>query len=809
MRRSLHSSRFILPFLAFLSCPGSTPVDFDRDIRPVLSDHCYACHGPDREQRKAKLRLDTREGLLGGPFVPGRPDESPALARIGAEDPEERMPPPGEGRPLSPEQIRLLRRWVAEGAEWKGHWAFEPVRAPEPPPSAGWGRNAIDRFVGRRLEQASLSPEPEAERSELIRRAWLDLLGLPPPPAAVTAFVEDPLPYAWERLLDRLFASPHYGERMVWEWLDAARYADSNGYQGDQERTMWPWRDWAIDALNRNMPFDEFTLWQLAGDLLPGATEEQILATGFLRNHMINGEGGRIAEENRVDYVMDMAETTGTVWLGLTFNCCRCHDHKFDPVGQDDYYRFFAFFNQTPVDGGGGNPQTPPVLEVPDREQERLRTELATIRKELESALRESEQALDPDSLPEEIAAILRTGIGRRKIEQLETLARLAEERGIPWDGVELADVRRRERSLQGAIPRVMVMKEREEPRSTFILARGLYNQPGEEVEAGTPEALPAIPERVPRNRLGLAQWITAPGNPLTARVFVNRQWALFFGRGLVDTPEDFGTQGSRPTHPELLDWLSRRFMESGWNVKRLQRLILESATWRQSSRAGREKRERDPDNRLLSRGPRHRLPSWMIRDQALAASELWVEEMGGAPVRPYQPEGVWAEFTFGKKNYRTDTGAALYRRSVYTFWRRIIGPTMLFDSASRQICTVRPRRTSSPLHALVTLNGTGYLEASRALAVRVLEQAESAGARLDLAFGRMVGRRPDAGEREILLTRLEEARRTFAEEPGQARSYLSIGQHRPDPPTDPVELAAWTFVCHLILNLDETLTKQ
>jgi mono/diheme cytochrome c family protein len=726
----------LLPFALFSLTSAQVfaadPVDFGREILPILSDNCFQCHGPDAKARKAELRLDTEAGALrkADPvMIPGKSGESEVIRRLLSTEKSKRMPPPKTGRTLTARQITVLRQWIDEGAKWGKHWAFEKPRRPALPVvrDTQWPRNPLDHFILARLKQEGLNPSPEASRATLIRRVTLDLTGLPPTPQQVDAVLADDSPDWYEKLVDRLMASPHYGERMVWEWLDAARYADSNGYQGDGERTMWPWRDWAVDAINRNLPFDEFTIWQLAGDLLPNATFQQKLATAFCRNHMINGEGGRIPEENRVDYVMDMAETTGTVWLGLTFNCCRCHDHKFDALTQRDYYSLFAFFNQTPVNGGGGDPATKPVLEV---------------------------------------------------IPKLLTLKPV----------------------------RVMVMEDMAKPRETFILSRGNYEKPGEKVTAAIPAALPAAKAS---NRLDLARWLVTTDNPLTARVTVNRAWMQFFGTGLVKTPEDFGVQGEKPSHPDLLDWLACEF-RSNWDVKALHRLIVTSATYRQSSKVTPALHERDPQNRLLASGPRFRLPSWMIRDQALAASGLLARQIGGPPVNPYQPPGVWEEATFGGKRYQQDHGDALHRRSVYTFWRRIIGPTPFFDTAPRQTCVVKPTRTNSPLHALTTLNDVTYVEAARALAERVLTAVgPEPEPRLDLAFRLVLARQPNSEEKSVLLAALARLRREFADDPTAAKKLLAVGESKRNDKLDVIEHAAWTALATALLNLDETLTRE
>jgi hypothetical protein len=811
---------------------GETPasIDFSREILPILSDNCFLCHGPDVKTRKANLRLDTRDGALRRQdpvIVPGQSVESELFLRISSSDEAEVMPPPRSNRTLTPAQVTLLKSWIDSGARWGQHWALEPPRHPALPPvkQGNWPANGIDRFILQRLEREALPPAPEAPKETLLRRVSLDLTGLPPAPEDVDALLADTAPDAYERLVDRLLASPAYGERMAWDWLDAARYADSNGYQGDQDRTMWPWRDWVIGALNANLPFDQFTVEQIAGDLLPGAAREQKLATAFCRNHMINGEGGRIAEENRIDYIMDMTETVGTIWLGLTFNCCRCHDHKFDPLRQRDYYALFAFFNQTPVTGGGGNPQTPPVLDLATPEQVAKQAEVAAGLKAAVKKVAQIEQTLFPHApekpasdspkatvLKPEIVALLELAPDRRSRAQVERLVGF-------WEAAEpayaallkahIAAIDARASAAQ-SVTRVMVMEDMPAPRETFLLARGSYEKPTEKVTAAVPGALPPLESDAPRNRLGLARWLVAPANPLTPRVTVNRVWQQFFGNGLVKTPEDFGVQGEKPSHPELLDWLAAEFVQSGWDIKALHRLIVTSATYRQASRVPPALAERDPQNRLLARGPRYRLPAWMIRDQALAASGLLVPNRGGPPVKPYQPAGVWEEATFGTKKYAQDHGAALYRRSLYTFWRRIIGPTAFFDTASRQTCVVKPGRTNSPLHALLTLNDVTYVEAARALAQRVLLEADpSPQARVERAFRRVLARRPSASEMEVLLASLTRITGEFAGDPQGVERHLNVGESKRNPRLDPLEHASFTVLCSALFNLDEALSKE
>lgn len=802
-----------------------TPIAFSRDIRPILAGHCFKCHGPDEASREADLRLDTEEGARKALETEG--GVTKLLGRITSHDPDLVMPPPDAKKPLKPAQIQLLTRWVEAGAAWGSHWAFEPLVAAVIPEfatdQAASLRNPIDHFVQARLAARGVLPSPEASRETLVRRATLDLTGLPPTPEEVDAFVSDTSDDAWEKVVDRLLSSPAYGERMAWSWLDAARYADSNGYQGDNERTMWPWRDWVIDAFNRNLPYDDFTVWQLAGDLLPEATFEQKLATGFCRNHMINGEGGRIAEENRVDYVLDMSETTGTVWLGLTMNCCRCHDHKFDPLTQHDYYRLSAFFNQTPVDGGGGNAQTPPVLEAPSSEQRQRVAEIEAQLAEVSQQMRQRKKELDSSNSLIPVSQIPDEKPTPEQREQVAAAHRATD----PAYAALLADQERLQKSLndlRGSFPKVMVMQDMPEPRKTWVLTRGLYSKHGDEVTANVPEKLPQLPAGETINRLALARWIVSDDNPLTARVTVNRFWQQFFGIGLVKTTEDFGVQGEIPIQQDLLDWLAADFRQHGWDVKRLIRQIVVSHTYRQTSRivtrhAGTQNvsgethglsYEDDPENRYLSRGPRFRLPSWVLRDQALAASGLLVRDIGGTPVKGYQPAGVWEETTFGRKQYEQDHGDALFRRSLYTFWRRIIAPTMFFDNATRQTCTVKSFRTNTPLHALLTLNDVTFVESARALAEHVLmaEIADDTG-RLDAVCRRLLARRATDSEKTILLAAVSRSRGEFQADPDAVMKLLAIGESKRNEQLDSIEHAVWTSLALAVMNLDEALTKE
>jgi hypothetical protein len=830
----MHTRLFVaLTLLCLLhrTADAEEKVDFARDVLPILSDHCFRCHGPDEKARKAHLRLDLKEEALGGKspvIVPGKSAESDVVKRIVSADPEVVMPPPKANKPLKPEQIALLKRWIDQGATWGQHWSFvKPVRPPVPKPSTQYPvlSNPIDKFVVARLAKEGLKPSPEADKERLIRRVTLDLTGLPPTPEEVDAFLKDATPNAYEKVVDRLLASPRFGERMAWDWLDAARYADSNGYQGDGERTMWPWRDWVVRAFNENLPYDKFTVWQLAGDRLPNATKEQILATGFNRNHMINGEGGRIPEENRVEYVFDQTETTGTIWLGLTLTCARCHDHKFDPISRRDYYRLFAYFNQTPVNGGGGSGQTAPVIDfaTPEQEQKRKTAQAAydaLVKKvvPIEAKLREAGMVKNKDgkyetTLPQVIESALRKGPNDRADQNYDELIKHFKDTEPEYVKLlgELRKARRERDAANVAVPKVMVMADLPQPRDTFMLTRGAYDKKEGKVVPGTPDVFSDqwFPPVFRQNRLDLANWIVSPDNPLTARVTVNRFWQTFFGTGLVKTTEDFGVQGERPSHPELLDWLAVEFVESKWDTKRLVRLMVTSATYRQSSKLTPQLIERDPENRLLARGPRHRLPSWMIRDQALVASGLLTPTIGGPAVKTYQPAGIWEEATFGNKRYQQDKGEALYRRSLYVFWRRIIGPTVFFDAATRQTCSVKTVTTNTPLHALATLNDVTYVEAARALAQLALEKGGDTDAeRLAFAFRRATARKPTAQELQILTGALERQRELFAKDPAEAAKLLKVGDSPRNEKLDATDHAALAVVCLLILNMDETLNK-
>ena len=1005
-------TRIVLIAILLLPLSAKAAVDFSRDVLPILSDTCFKCHGPDGNARKAKLRLDREQDAKAEVIVPGKSEVSELIARIFSDDPDEQMPPPDSKLKLTAAQKATLKAWVDAGAKWGKHWAYEPPRQSALPQvkNAKWPRNEIDNFILARLEREKLKPSAEANKITWLRRVSLDLTGLPPTPEEVDAFlkstIENPKS-AFEIVVDRLLASPRYGERMAWDWLEAARYADSNGYQGDRERTMWPWRDWVVRALNTNQRYDEFTVEQIAGDLLPNATEQQVLATGFNRNHMINGEGGRIAAENRVEYVFDQTETVGTVWMGLTFNCCRCHDHKFDPLTQRDYYSLFSFFNNSPVSGGGGDPATAPNISVgtPAQQKEILGLDqtIIALGKEIEQR-KAGMQSKQPEWEQQKLKEVMKSGwqvlnpekvkAAKQTLELLEDHSVLAKgvfpnhdeytveivsardtlsgirlealqhaslpagglsrvkggnfvltdfamtiqrKGGKPepvkfakakatynqggldvaqaidnkpssgwgvWPGKQVtqpqtavftlaeplakakgarlvfrlkfnhaakqhvmgrlrlsatdikdpdfgtggllqalnteapkrtkamrelvsremlkedsasaklesarAAAQKRIGAIRKGFPKVMVMGEGK-PRQTKVLTRGAYNNPTDVVvNSNTPESLSPFPKGSPKNRLGLAAWLVNDQHPLTARVTVNRIWQQFFGTGFVKTTDNFGVQSERPSHPALLDWLALEFIKSDWDVKLLHKRIVLSATYRQSSRVTPALHERDPENRLLARMTRQRLPSWMIRDQALFVSGLLVEKQGGPPVKPYQPGGVWAEATFGKKRYSQDKGEALYRRSLYTFWRRIVGPTMFFDESKRQTCEVRRALTNTPLHALVTLNDIAYVEAARAMAQRVLKEGGADDeARVSHAFRLATSREPKLSERVILLQRLNQLRATYAKDHKAAQALLAVGEFKRDEKLNATDHAAYSVLCNLILNLDEVITRE
>lgn len=997
---------------------------FQREVLPLLSDRCFHCHGPDETHREADLRFDLREEATadrGGyaAIVPGDAEASEAYQRIVSDDEYMVMPPAdSHHEALTKEEAETIRRWIDAGAKWGKHWAFDPPKRPEVP---GTAAHPIDAFVRRRLEAEGIKPAERAESHTLARRLAFDLTGLPPTTEQADKLSDDDSPAAYKALADELLASPRYGERMAMWWLDAARYSDTDGFQQDETRDNWPWRDWVIKAFNTNKRFDRFTIEQFAGDLLPDATTEQKMATCFHRNHQTNGEGGRLAEESRVDYVIDRVNTVGAVWLGLTLGCAQCHSHKFDPISHEEYYQFTAFFNSIDETGSAGRKATPyldyqsphsqEVYEKAARlakarsEAEREQASLAepAFREWVEQQIgedhsdHESWQAVqavrlttangaeltqrddasivasgkNPDSefytvvaespatrvtalrlevLPDpsstegrlsrgetgefvlttfklqvrdaeraqltdvdiaraaadleeaaddekygKINGVLhddprngwtvsvegsgepRTAIfyfdeplnladGQQLVANLghastykgATITRfrlsvtsvpaevLKPAQPTPLERLAAADVdsadelpddlvkdlrrqflathgpyqdahraaemaRLQERNLKPLVDpvQVMVLAEREKPRKTYILERGVWDAHGAEVVPGVPAAVVDSPDRKVDSRLDLAEWIVSPENPLTSRVIVNQVWQLFFGEGLVRTPDDFGLQGELPTHPDLLDWLAVEFVESGWDVKHLVRLIVTSETYQQSSDIRPELLDRDPKNELLARGARFRLPSWMIRDAAFAYSGLLDDSLGGPPVYPYQPDGVWDALFKGKFTYDTSQGPLQFRRTVYAFWRRSLAPTFLFDTASRRICEVRPRLTNTPLHALSLMNDLGQLEASRALAVELVESESTQEERIDALFNRVVLRSPTDEEKSLLTKKLNNWIDYYERSPEEAERLVAFGQPELHPQDNVPQTAAYSVLSSLVLNLDEVITHE
>lgn len=734
-------------------------ISFNFDVKPILSDKCFLCHGPDAGTREAGLRLDTEEGAFAAlgelkdhyAIVPGKKEESKLIFRIFNEDPNVRMPPPVSNLSLSEYQKEVLEKWIEQGAEYESHWSFIPPVKPELPvvKNTSWAKNDIDLFIARKLESKNIQPAERAAKEKLLRRLYFDLTGLPPTIEAIDNFLADESEAAYEQLVDQLLASKEYGERMSSDWLDVARYADSHGYQDDLERTMWPWRDWVIHAFNSNLPFDKFITWQLAGDLLDKPTKEQILATGFNRNHKITQEGGVVDEEYRIEYVMDRTITTSKSLIGITMECGRCHDHKYDPVSQNEFYQMFDFFNQVDEKGRIDYGEIPaPYLELTD---ELIANEIPFIHK--------------PDSI-EEI--------------------------------------------------KVMVMADSSGIRKTHFLNRGAYDAKGDVVTAGTPKAILEFDENAPKNRLGLANWFLDEKNPLTARVIVNRYWQLIFGRGIVSTPADFGNQGAIPSHPELLDWLAVSFRESGWDVKGLIKNMVMSATYQQSSKISKELLYLDPENELLARGARYKLTAEMIRDNALAISGLLVRKVGGPSVKPYQPKGLWKETTGGGggslTNYIEGQGEHLYRRSLYTFWKRTVPPPsmMTFDTASRDFCEVKRQKTSTPLQALVLLNDPQYIEAARVLASNVLKsELDDDEAQIKELFKIVLSRLPDTKELKQMYSYLEGANEELNDGTTNMDQLLNVGKTPLDENIEKEELYKYTTLACVLLNLEETIIKS
>jgi hypothetical protein len=752
-----------LVILGLLLPAKATEIDFASDIRPLLSDACYHCHGPDANAREGGFRLDDRADALASEVL----TSGEMLERLTSDAPDIRMPPPDSKRRLLSGDREKLKRWVEAGADWPEddrHWAFIPPRRPGQPTviDPQWARNGIDRFVLARLESEGLTPSPEADKETLLRRVSFDLTGLPPSIEELDALLQDKSDNAYEKAVERFLESPRFGEHQAVDWLEASRFADTDGYQNDRLRYMWVWRDWLIDAINRNMPFDRFVTEQMAGDLLPDRDFFTQVATGFNRNHRINSEGGAIPDEWIVEYVADRVETTGTMFLGLTMTCSRCHDHKYDPISQKEFYRLFAFFNGIDEAGlGPNNGNSPPFIKVP---------------KTWPDLTDEQTKFVTPEPM---------------KIKVVQT--------SVP-------------RPQPGGENTVMVLHERAEPRATFRLDRGQYDHPdeSEELSPATPAALGAWDETWPSNRLGLARWLTDPGHPLTARVTVNRIWQHYFGMGLVKTSENFGVQGDFPSHPELLDWLATEFVGIRWDVKAMHRLIVTSATYRQQSVTSSKMRELDPENRLLARGPRKRLSPFSLRDSVLFASGLLESTIGGPSVKPYMPPAIWSSISNAK--YKQDQGAKLYRRSLYTYWRRTVPPPtmMAFNAAARETCIVRSDQTTTPLQALTLMNNIAFVEAARNLAQRMLdEDAMTSSQRITRAFRRVTSREPKEGERMLLMEDLTFYMKDFRANPEAAVRLLAVGDSSSGQNFDPAELAAYTLIANTLLNLDEAITEN
>ncbi|MCX7419515.1 MAG: PSD1 and planctomycete cytochrome C domain-containing protein [Planctomycetia bacterium] len=820
-------------------------LDFNRDIRPILSENCFYCHGQDANKRQAELRLDVRDAAIKlGAITPSDVTKSSLVERIKSDDPERLMPPAKSNRRLSAEQKKTLERWITEGADYQTHWAFITPKRPAEltVKRADWVRNPIDRFVVAKLEAEGLEHSAEADRATLIRRLSADLIGLPPTPAEVDAFVADADPQAYDKLVERLLSSRHYGERMALPWLDAARYADSNGFQQDGDTWQWMWRDWVVRALNTDLPFDQFTIWQLAGDLLPDATTDQKIASGFNRNHLLNGEGGAIAEEQRFVILFDRIDTTATNWLGLTMACAQCHDHKYDPITQRDYYSLLDAFNRLPE---SGTPQyfssrvrvAAPFIELPTEENQ---AKIADFEKQITAADAEATPLVNAafegwrigisadgkpaegKGLPDAVAAILKKPDGERTDDEkksLETGLRKHFDEKVRATLASKIPVLPKLDSLRQQLnsyradqtPRVMVMSDAQ-PRQTSILSRGEYLQPTEKVSFATPAFLPPLPTGAPTNRLGFAQWLVSAEHPLTARVQVNRMWQHFFGAGIVKTSEDFGVQSEYPLHGPLLDWLAVEFRERGWSMKTMHRLIVTSATYRQSSRITPDLRARDIENRFFARASRFRMPSLLLRDWSLAASGLLDARIGGVPVYPYQPDDIWEALAITKERdftYPASKGTDLYRRSLYTFWRRTVGPANMFDASNRQACRVRAIPTSTPLHALTTLNDPTWVEAARSLAEQSLKAAADVDGRITHAFRRVLGRKPTDRDLQTLRRALERQSAIYKSDPAAAQKLLTVGTSKRDESLNLTDHAALAAVCLAIFNLDETLTRE
>jgi mono/diheme cytochrome c family protein len=812
-RRGLLLAFVLLPALP---AGAAAPVSFNRDIRPILSDNCFFCHGPDANHRQADLRLDDRENALAAKaIVPGKPAESGIVARIRSTKADELMPPPDSHKKLDERQKELLARWIEAGAEYEPHWSFvKPVR-----PAAPAGPAAIDQLVRARLAEKGLAPAAEADRRTLIRRLSFDLTGLPPEPAEVEAFVADASPDAYDRLVTRLLASPHYGERMAIGWLDVARFADTIGYHSDNPRNVWPWRDWVIRSFNDNKPFDRFTIEQLAGDLLPDATLETRVGSAFNRLLLSTEEGGAQPKDYEARMLTDRVRAVGTVWLGQTTGCAQCHDHKFDPFTQKDFYSLGAFFAdiQEPILGRREEgvvvaaPEELAKLAGLDAALAEARKKFDAIVPQLDAAQRQWEADVVaygvtlPELAPESKATEPEKNALRDYFRGRATKLFVPER-----DGLAAAEKARD--GFYGPLAKCLVSVKAPKPRTVRVLPRGNWmDETGPEMKPAFPAALPkpAIEGRDP-DRLDLARWLVSREHPLTARVFVNRLWKQFFGSGLSRVLDDLGAQGEPPANPELLDWLACEFMESGWDVKKLVRTIVSSATYRQASTAKPEVVAADPDNRLFARQSAFRLDAELVRDAALSTAGLLVRTIGGPSAKPYQPEGYWENLNFPTRTYPADTGAGQYRRGLYTWWQRsFLHPSMLaFDAPSREECCAERNRSNIPQQALVLLNDPSYVEAARTLAAKIVaEGGADADARVAWAWRRVLGRPPRVEEMQTVLPLVRGHLEQYKADAAAAEALLKTGQ-TPVPEGDRAELAAWTHVARVLLNLHETITR-
>jgi hypothetical protein len=806
---------------------AAKPVDYSREVQPILTAHCYACHGPDEGKRKAKLRLDVREVALRKAIKPGDATHSSLLQRITSDDADEVMPPPASKKErLGAAQIDVLRRWIDEGAKFDLHWSYiKPVRPALPSvKNKDWVRNPIDAFIAAGQESHGFTPAPEADRVTLIRRLSFDLIGLPPTPEEVDAFVNDKSPEAYEKLVDRLLASKHHGERMAMYWLDLVRYADTAGYHSDNHRDVWLFRDYVIDTFNANKRFDQFTIEQLAGDLLPNPTTEQRIASGYNRLLQTTEEGGAQPKEYTAKYAADRVRNASSVWLASTMGCCECHNHKFDPFTSKDFYSFEAFFADIQEQAVGRQAQTPILtaaqeaqLKKIDADLARLKADLAKPRPEVDAgqANWEEKAKADKAKLPKPVADALAVESAKRTPQQKQVVADHYRTLAPELEALrrELAEAQGKRDAVMKTVPTTLVTTA-VAPRVVRFLPRGNWlDDSGEVMQSAVPSFLAALDIHGQRpTRLDLAKWIVAADNPLTARVFVNRLWKIGFGQGIVKSMDDFGIQGSLPSHPLLLDWLAVEFVESGWDAKRLLKLLVMSNSYRQSSVATKAVREKDPANVWLARQGRFRLDAEMVRDGALEISGMLSRKIGGPSVKPYQPAGYWSFLNFPVREWQADKGDNVYRRGLYTYWcRTFLQPSLLaFDAPTREECTVERTRSSTPLQALVLLNDPTYVEAARVFAERILKDGgKDTAARLDWAYRRAVSRRVKPEEVKLLTDLYEKHLAEFQADRAGADKAIAVGQWPVPKDMNTAELAAWTSLARVILNLHETITRN